>query len=170
MNRGILLWVRDILIALVIALIIMQLIKPTIVKMHSMENTLHPNDYIFLSKQAYTLFGDAEQGDIVVFESEESDENLIKRIIGLPGDKVRINDGSVYVNEVKMDEPYTKDGYTDGDMEEVTVPENSFFVLGDNRQSSRDSREGSVGFVAEEQIVGKAVFRLYPFSGFGLIK
>ena len=169
MSRSILLWIRDILIALIIALIIMQLVKPTIVKMHSMENTLHPNDYIFLSKQAYT-FGDASQGDIVVFESSESDENLIKRIIGLPGDTVSITDGNVFVNGVKLDEPYTKDGYTSGEMAEITVPEGSFFVLGDNRQSSKDSREMSVGFVEKKQIIGKAFFRLYPFNGFGVLK
>ena len=169
MSRSVLLWIRDILIALIIALIIMQLIKPTIVKMHSMENTLHPNDYIFLSKQAYT-FGEAKQGDIIVFESTETEENLIKRIIGLPGDTVSISDGNVFVNEVKQDEPYTKDGTTAGEMEEITVPEGSFFVLGDNRQSSRDSREDSVGFVSEDKVIGKAFFRLFPFNSFGTLK
>ncbi|MDR1953557.1 MAG: signal peptidase I [Clostridiales Family XIII bacterium] len=174
MSRNVLLWARDILIALAIALIIMQFVKPTIVRENSMMNTLHPDDYIFLSKQAYR-FGDVKRGDIVVFHSDlESDDgttkNLIKRVIGIAGDTIAMRDGFVYVNNVKSDEPYTRDGYTSGDMKEVTVPEGKLFVMGDNRQHSMDSRDPKIGFVSEDLLIGKAFFRLYPFDGFGTVK
>jgi signal peptidase I len=154
----------------------MQFIKPTIVKEHSMENTLFPNDYIFLSKQAYSLGGEPRRGDIVVFRSDiinESDgtvKNLIKRVIAVEGDTVEIHDGVVYVNGEALDEPYTKDGYTEGQMPEITVPENDLFLLGDNRQKSKDSRDPSVGYISESKLIGKAVLRIFPISDFGPIK
>jgi signal peptidase I len=173
-SRGVLLWARDIAIALVIAIIIMQFVKPTIVREHSMLNTLNPNDYIFLSKQAYT-FGEVKHGDIVVFHSQLEDssgvkKNLIKRVIGLPGDTISISSGSVYRNGEALDEPYTRDGYTDGEMAEITVPENDLFLMGDNRQESTDSRNPDVGFVSEDTLVGKAVFRLFPIRDIGTIE
>jgi signal peptidase I len=172
MSKNLWIWVRDIAIAVVIAIVIMQFIKPTIVKEHSMEDTLHPNDYIFLSKQAYNLGGEPSRGDIVVFHSSlESDDgstkNLIKRVIAVHGDTVQIHDGVVYVNGKQVEEPYIKDGYTDGQMPEITVPEGELFLLGDNRQASRDSRDPSVGFISEKEVIGKAVFRVFPVSGFG---
>ena len=172
--RNVLFWVRDITIALLIAIVIMQFVKPTIVQQSSMENTLHQNDYIFLNKQAYT-FGSFERGDIIVFHSNlPRDEmggtkNLIKRVIGLPGDKIAISDGKVSINGVSQDEPYTKDGYTAGDMDEETVPAKCLFVMGDNRQNSEDSRSPQVGFVQQKQVVGKAIFRLYPFDKIGAV-
>ena len=108
-------WIRDLGIALIVGLIIIQFIKPTIVKEHSMEPTLEENNYIFLSKQAYTLFGDPERGDIVVFHSDlrtvdDKEKMLVKRIIGLPGDTVMITNGEVYINGEVLTEDYTKDG------------------------------------------------------------
>ena len=173
-SRSVLIWARDILIALVIALLIMQFIKPTIVREHSMENTLHPSDYIFLNKQAY-LFKDVQRRDIVVFHStldagDGTKKNLIKRVIGLPGDTVAIHDGGVYVNGNRLNEPYTRDGYTAGEMAQVTVPDGMLFCMGDNRQQSTDSRDNRVGFVSEKLLVGKAVFRIVPLRDFGRIK
>jgi len=174
MSKNLWIWVRDIAIAVVIAIVIMQFIKPTIVKEHSMEDTLHPNDYIFLSKQAYSMGSAPKSGDIVVFHSSlESDDgtgatkNLIKRVIAVAGDSVEIHDGVVYVNDKALKEPYTKDGSTDGQMPEITVPAGDLFLLGDNRQASRDSRDPAVGFISEDKLIGKAVFRMFPFSGFG---
>lgn len=165
-------WIKDIAIALVIGLLILQLVKPTIVKEHSMQPTLNENDYIFLSKQSYR-FHEPERGDIIVFHTSLKQANgkeklLIKRIIGLPGDTVSIVDGVVYLNGEAQEEDYTLDGYTASSLEEVTVPEDSLFVMGDNRQNSTDSRSEEVGFVGEDLIVGKAVFRLYPFNEIGL--
>jgi len=166
-------WLKDIAIALVVGLLILQLVKPTIVKEHSMLPTLNENNYIFLSKQSYR-FHEPERGDIVVFHTDlvqaNGDEKLlIKRIIGLPGDKISISEGMVYLNGAALEEDYTLDGYTASDMEEITVPEDSLFVMGDNRQNSTDSRDPNVGCVDEELILGKAVFRLYPFNEIGLL-
>ena len=165
-------WIKDILIAIVVAFLVLQFIKPTIVQEHSMENTLKPNDYLFISKQSYRLFGDPQRGDIIVFHSvlttaEGAEKLLVKHIIALPGDTICITGGVVYVNGEPQDEPYTKDGYTNTEMEEVTVPEGQLFCMGDNRQNSRDSRDPLIGFVDEDDVLGKAVLRLFPFSKFG---
>jgi len=162
-------WLRDIAIAIIIAVLILQFIKPTIVKETSMLPTLKSNDYIFMSQQAYTLFGDPERGDIVVFHSDlktgdGKEKLLIKRIIGLPGDTISIIDGIVYLNGEVYEEDYIMDGYTTGHIEELVVPEGHLFCMGDNRNVSIDSRDSRVGCVPMEYIVGKAVFRLYPFN------
>ncbi len=162
-------WIKDLAIAVVIGLVLMQFIKPTIVKEHSMEPTLQENNYIFLSRQAYTLFGEPQHGDIVVFHSDlktvdGKEKSLVKRVIGLPGDTISISDGVVYLNGEPLQEDYTKDGYTDSEMEEITVPEGMLFAMGDNRQNSIDSRDSSVGCIAIDQVIGKAVLRLFPFN------
>ena len=162
-------WIKDIGVALVVGLLLIQFIKPTIVKEHSMEPTLQENNYIFLSRQAYTLFGEPERGDIVVFHTDlrtvdGKEKSLVKRIIGLPGETVSITGGVVYINGESLEEDYTLDGYTNTELEEVVVPEGELFCMGDNRQNSIDSRDSSVGCVPIDQIIGKAVLRLYPFN------
>lgn len=166
-------WIKDIGIAVIIGILLLQVIKPTIVKEHSMEPTLHSNDYIFLSKQAYR-FGTPEYGDIIVFHTDLTREDgkeklLIKRIVALGGDTVSITGGVVYRNGEPVNEAYTLDGYTATEMEEITVPEGHAFVMGDNRQNSIDSRDPRVGFLDLGEVVGKAVFRLYPFRDIGLL-
>ena len=165
-------WIKDILIAIVVAFLVLQFIKPTIVQEHIMENTLVANDYLFISKQSYRLFGDPQRGDIIVFHSvlttsDGSEKLLVKRIIAVGGDTIAITDGEVYVNGELQDSSYTKDGYTNTEMDEVTVPEGYLFCMGDNRQNSRDSRDSLIGFVDEDDVLGKAVFRLFPFSRIG---
>lgn len=176
-------WIRDIVIAIVVAVIICQIIKPTIVKETSMLPNFHSNDYIFLSKIAYKFGGEPQHGDVVVFRThsdsllDDSGKHklLIKRVIGLPGDEIRIADGSVFVNGVEDDQSYTKDGETwvsyedDGKVLEMTVPEGTLFCMGDNREVSVDSRRDDVGCVDQDSIVGKAVFRLLPLSDIGVI-
>lgn len=167
-------WIKDILVAVIVAVIIMQFIKPTIVKETSMQPTLFENNYIFLSKQAY-LFGDPQKGDIIVFHTDLKTQTgkeklLIKRIIGLPGDTINITDGEVTVNGELLDESYILEPYTSGWVDDLVVPDDSLFVMGDNRQNSADSRDPSVGNVKIDDIVGKAAFRLYPFSDIGLLK
>lgn len=162
-------WIRDIAIALVIGLILIQFIKPTIVKEHSMEPTLKENDYIFLSRQAYTFLGEPDRGDIVVFHSElktvdGKEKALVKRVVGLPGERVSIAGGEVYINGKALEEDYTLDGYTETDMEEITVPKGELFCMGDNRQNSIDSRDGRVGCIPVDQVIGKAIIRLFPFN------
>ena len=167
-------WIRDIVAAVLIAVIIAQFIQPTIVREHSMQNTLQPNDYLILSKMAYKFGGDVEYGDIVVFKSDVEQENgkkklLIKRVIAKGGDTIAIADGQVYRNGEILNEPYIKDGYTNGGIDETTVPEGELFLMGDNRVVSIDSRSPEVGFVDEDLVIGKAVVRLYPFDQFGSV-
>ncbi len=171
LKKNLLYLLRDIAVAVVAIVIVLQFIRPTIIFEHSMENTLHPDDYVFLAKQAYT-FGDIKFADIVVFESDLIDEhgtekNLIKRVIGLPGDVIAIHDDAVYRNGERLEEPYTKDGITIGEMAPVTIPKDSYFMLGDNREKSKDSRDASVGFISEDRIKGKVIFRLFPLSTAG---
>ncbi|MGP1570281.1 MAG: signal peptidase I [Eubacteriales bacterium] len=161
-------FLKELLIAVVIAFLIMQIVKPTIVKESSMEPTLYENNYLILNRQAYR-FGEPQRGDIIVFHSDLVTQNgheklLIKRIIGLPGDVITIANGSVYLNGKKIEESYIKDGRTDGEITALTVPKGEIFVMGDNRLVSVDSRSEAVGTVKLDRVLGKAMVRLYPFS------
>ena len=167
--KNVLEWVKEIVIAVIIAAIILTFIKPIVVRQSSMEPTFYSGDYIFISKQAYRLFGEPERGDVIVFRTDMKDENnkdknLIKRIIGLPGDTVEIIGGYVYLNGKLIDEPYLNEQGISGEMDEVTVPDGKLFVMGDNRGVSQDSRDVLVGCVDEENILGKVFVRLYPFN------
>ncbi|MBR1990531.1 MAG: signal peptidase I [Firmicutes bacterium] len=164
-------WIRDILIAVAIAAVILAFFKPIIIQQQSMEPNFYSGDYVITSRQAYNIFGDPQRGDIIVFKSdlytdEGEAKNLIKRIIGLPGDTVEIIDGEVYLNGEMLNEEYIKEPGLSGEMEAVTVPEGELFVMGDNRRVSQDSRSGAVGTISQNTIVGKVVVRVYPFSQF----
>ena len=167
--KNVLEWVKEIVIAVIIAAIILTFIKPIVVRQSSMEPTFYSGDYIFISKQAYRLLGEPERGDVIVFRTDMKDENnkdknLIKRIIGLPGDTVEIIGGYVYLNGKLIDEPYLNEQGISGEMDEVTVPDGKLFVMGDNRGVSQDSRDVLVGCVDEQNILGKVFVRLYPFN------
>lgn len=134
-----------------------------------MQPNFYSGDYVITSRQAYKLFGDPKRGDVIVFKSHLYDEkgkqkNLIKRIIGLPGDSVEIKNGDVYINGELLQEEYVAEQGLSGEMEAVTVPEGRLFVMGDNRRVSQDSRSPAVGTIEMESIVGKVVIRLYPFN------
>ncbi len=136
----------------------------------SMEPTLEINDRLVVEKVSYH-FNPPERGDIVVFRPPESlfkpgqrRDAFIKRIIGLPGDTVEIADGTVFVNDEALTEDYIKEQPL-SDWGPETVPDGFYLVLGDNRNSSFDSR--SWGFVAQEDIIGKAVVRFWPPSRVG---
>ncbi len=167
-------WIKDIAIALVIAIVVIQFIKPTIVKESSMEPNFYENDYLFVSKQAY-LFSEPARGDVIVFESSLLQDNgntklLIKRVIGTPGDEIDLIDEIVYINGEPLDETYTMDGTTYGELEDFVVPEGQYFCMGDNRDVSIDSRDSEVGCVEKDAIIGKVVFRLFPLREFGAIR
>ena len=164
----------DILIAVVLAAGVLYFIRPTIVKQTSMEDTLHNNDYMIMSRLAYKNHG-PERGDIIIFRSdlvnEENgkDKLLIKRVIGLPGDDIMISNDQLYINGEAYYEDYLKDGFTPAfeippEGETYNVPEGMYFCMGDNRAGSIDSRRSEVGCVAEEDIMGKVVIRLFPFN------
>ena len=162
-------WIRDIIIAIIIAAIILAFFKPIIVQQESMQPNFYSGDYVITSRQSYRLFGQPERGDVIVFKSGLYDEtgnqkNLIKRIIGLPGDTVEIKAGDVYINGELLQEEYVAEQGLSGEMEAVTVPEGRLFVMGDNRRVSQDSRNAAVGTIDMDSIVGKVVIRLYPFS------
>ena len=132
----------------------------------SMNGTLDSGDIVVSVKTS-----EMKTGDIIAFYYNNN--ILVKRVIGNPGDWVDIdNDGSVYVNNVKLDEPYLKyeKSYGETNIElPYQVPDGKIFVMGDNRSVSIDSRNTSIGCVAEEQIVGKIVYRVWPFNMIGAV-
>lgn len=171
-------WVKSIIIAAFIAVVLMQLIVPTVVREHSMEPSFYGGDYLIVGKISYK-FSDPERGDVIIFKSDipmnpgepsQAKKLLIKRIIGLPGDVINISDNVVSINGEVIDEPYINDGGTPGDVVNYVVPKDSYFVMGDNRTVSIDSRRNEVGPVHKDRIIGKALIRLYPFNKIGLIK
>ena len=166
--------IRDVLLALLLALAISLLIRPTIVKEISMMPTLAENNYLMISKQSYRI-GDVARDDIIVFHSnlvgEQGKEKLlIKRVIGVPGDVLTITEGKVYRNGHRISEPYIMGGATgetSGAMYNYVVPDGFVFVMGDNREVSLDSRAAEVGPVRIADIIGRAFFRLYPLDQIG---
>lgn len=159
---------KDILIAIVIAFVVIQFVRPTVVKESSMEPTLYNNNYIFISRMAYKI-GEPQYGDIIVFRSnlefeDGRSKNLIKRVIGLPGDVIMVTGNKVFRNGTILDEPYIKDQDKCPGEVELTVPDGCVFAMGDNREVSIDSRSPDVGCVPEYAIAGKAFFRLFPFG------
>lgn len=169
-SRVVLIALRDFGIAMMLLVVLLQFFAPTIVREHSMENTLMPNEILYVAKQAY-WFDPPGYNDIIIFETDlqdanGSDKTLVKRIIGVPGDRISIQDGYVFRNGEQLVEPYTKSGTTPGTLQEVTVPKNAYFVLGDNREVSRDSRSDDIGFVGKKQIRGQILFRAFPLDKF----
>ncbi len=136
----------------------------------SMETTLQDGDSLLVDKISYR-FNDPKRYDIVIFPYKYGDRQyFIKRIIGLPGETIRIDtDGNIYVNDVVLSENYGAEVILDPGraIEEVTLGENEYFVMGDNRNHSMDSRDPSVGNISKKDILGKAMIRIYPFSKFG---
>ena len=141
----------------------------------SMENTIMKKDQVFGFRLAY-LNNDPERFDIVVFKfPDDESQYFIKRIIGLPGETVHIRDGKVYINDSTepLDDSFTPEPQNEepGNEELVfEVPENSYFVMGDNRNCSNDSRYWTNHYVSRDKIIGKAIFRYWPFTRIGIVK
>lgn len=158
--------VETILLALVLFLAINALTARVRVENVSMQPTLEPGEFLVINRVAYKL-GEPHLGDIIVFHAPDViDEEYIKRVIGLPGDEVRITDGIVYINDQPLYEPYIAQmpNYTGT----WVVPEEEVFVLGDNRNNSSDSHLW--GFVPFEDIVGKALLIYWPISEISLLR
>lgn len=147
--------VMAVFVAVFAATLLLGLWKPVVVHQTSMVPTLRDGDYIFIVRtQRY------DRGDIVVFQSDAlGEENLVKRVIGLPGDHVAIRYGSVYLNGAPLEEPYLEAGLTTEGEEELTVPEGCVYLLGDNRGVSIDSR--AFGAVPLADILGEVKLRVY---------
>ena len=129
----------------------------------SMIPIVQPGDRLIVNRLAY-LFEEPQRGDIVMFIYPDNEkDNYLKRIIGLPGEKVEIRDGLVYINDSKkpLSEPYLNDPPY-GDFGPYNVPEGCYFMLGDNRDISQDARYWKNKYVKKEKIVGKVLFRYYP--------
>lgn len=168
------------LVLLVVMVVVLRNVMGTVlVKGSSMEPNFNHGDLVFINKLS-TSVGSPDYGDVVICKLEEGSgyENIIKRVIGLPGDEIDIVENEddedvydLYVNGEYIEEDFLGEPMmTDGNIEyPFEVPENSYFVMGDNRNESLDSRRESVGAIHKDDLMGKVVLRLYPFSDFGLI-
>jgi len=147
----------------------------TEVEAASMENTLHNGDNLIVDKLSYR-FHDPERFDIIVFPFQFQDNTYyIKRIIGLPGETVQImDDGSIYINGEKLEENYgmevIKPETIGRAAEPIELGDDEYFVMGDNRNNSSDSRTDMVGNIKRENIIGKAWLRIWPVSDFGVLQ
>lgn len=150
-----------IIIILVVVLIRVFIITPVRVDGSSMKNTLKDNDILLLYK-----LGSIKRNDIVVLDESYDNEIIIKRIIGLPGETVAIKNGKIYINNKEYDDKFAY-GET-SDYDKITLEDDEYFILGDNRIVSKDSRY--FGPVKEKEIIGKAIFRLFPFNKIGKLK
>lgn len=148
------------------------LFQPNQVKGHSMEPTFHDGEYILTDKVSFRM-GLPQRGDIVVFASpKNADVDFIKRIVGLPGERVKISGGKVYINDSPLDESsYLGAGVYTGpesflrENRDFLIPEGRYFVMGDNRPGSSDSRD--FGPVVPKEFIGKVFFRYWPIDRFG---
>lgn len=164
-------WIKTIVIALVCAVIITQfVIVNARVPSASMETTIMTGDRLIANRLSYK-FSDPKRYDIVVFQFPDNEDILyIKRIIGLPGEKVTIKDNQIYINDstTPLDTSFLHEPMITEDAT-YYVPEDSYFMMGDNRNNSADSRFWNHKYVKRDKIKGKAVFRYFPLSSMGLL-
>lgn len=165
-------WITALTIALILALGVRAfLFEPFIVEGASMEPTLNNNEKLLVNKVvAYT--GSVNRQDIIIIDGKNRDINYVKRVIGLPGDTVEMTNDHLYINGEEVNEPYLAEeiekahavdmNYT-GDFGPFTIPDHQYFVLGDNRLNSMDSRNG-LGYIDKDQIVGVSEYVLMPIK------
>jgi signal peptidase I len=164
-------WFRDLFLSVLIAIVvILFLYQPVKVEGTSMMPSLQNDERIFINKFVYRFgISDVGRGDTVVFlYPNDPSKSYIKRVIGIPGDTIEIDDGTVIVNGKQLSEPYVAEDNRDRiPMAKETVPADRYFVLGDHRSSSNDSR--SWGLVPRQYIYGKAVFVYWPLENLGAV-
>ncbi|HAY66399.1 MAG TPA: signal peptidase I [Acidimicrobiaceae bacterium] len=163
-------WVLVVVVALLAALVLRAtLIQTYYIPSTSMAPTLEVGDRLMVYKLAFSI-GDVEKGDLVVFSRpsrlpDSPINDFVKRVVALGGEKVGVTDGDLYIDGSRVDEPYLESSTVTNDFEEVEVPDGHVFVMGDNRQNSRDSRD--FGPIQEELLVGEVFLRIWPFNNFG---
>jgi signal peptidase I len=163
-------WMRDLVISVVVsAFIIIFLYQPVRVEGTSMLPVLEDQDRLFINKMAYRV-GEIHRGDVVVFQyPRDHEKSYIKRVIALPGDDLRIDHGQVYVNGTKVAEGYVPQRFADDRSQpEMVVPVHEYFVMGDHRSISSDSRD--FGPVERDLIYGKAAFVYWPMDQAGVVR
>lgn len=161
-------WVLTLGAAVLIALCIRGFVfEPVRVDGNSMLDTLHDQEIMFVTKYDY-IFGEPERLDVVICKYPNSTKNYVKRLIGLPGDTIEIKDNVVYINGEALEEDFLTPDRSDspfyGNMSERTLGEDEYFVMGDNRDNSHDSRSTDVGTLTRSQIKGHVRFVFYPFD------
>lgn len=173
-------WAREIISTALYLLVVVALTflfvqfvgQRTHVNGDSMNVTLEDGDNLIVDKLSYR-FSEPERYDIIVFPYQYQEKTYyIKRIIGMPGETVQVIDGMVYIDGEMLDESYGKEvmEYAGVASEPIELGDDEYFVLGDNRNNSSDSRDPSVGNIKEDQIIGKAFIRIWPLNKFGILK
>jgi signal peptidase I len=165
-RRAVVEWIVLVAVALAVAFLARQFVFQLFyIPSESMVPALEVNDQVFVNKLAYDL-GDPARGDLVVFERPEDWNvevaDLVKRVVGLPGESIEGRDGHVYIDGRRLDEPYLTDGVTTGDFGPTRIRAGHYFMMGDNREHSNDSRAYSA--VDEDQFVGKVVMTVWPLD------
>ncbi len=171
--KELLVWLLVIAVGVVASYLVVTFVgQRTQVSGESMETTLSDGDHLIVDKISYR-FNDPQRYDIIVFPYRlEKNIYYIKRIIGLPGETVQIVNGYVYINGVQLDEHYGNEVMEEAGLaaEPITLGADEYFVLGDNRNNSQDSRAANVGVIHRDEILGRAWVRIWPISDFGVIK
>ncbi len=172
-------WIKALLIAFVIVFLVRHfLFTPTVVSGPSMEPNFEDKERLIVNKIVYDI-REPRRGEVIVFHAPEK-KDYIKRIIALPGETVQVDGDRIYINGEQIDEPYIEEVIANAnangmrynrlaDFPATEVPDNAVFVLGDNRPNSKDSRFGEVGFVAFDQIVGRADLVFWPVTDFKIL-
>lgn len=172
-GRELLSWISFLLIVVALTWFVVTFIGVrTKVSGHSMEPSLHHQDQLLVDKISYR-FSDPERYDIIVFPyAHERGVYYIKRIIGMPGETIQIQDGEVYIDGELLGEEYGAEPMIDPGIaaNPITLGEDEYFVLGDNRNHSTDSRSTSVGVLKRADLIGKAWVRIFPFDRIGVVK
>jgi signal peptidase I len=136
----------------------------------SMSPTFEQGNLIFVSKIHYK-FSNPKRGDVIVFQYN-GEKNLIKRVIGLPGEEIKYQDNQLYINNVAYEDPYSgntkTNNFTGADIGNTKVPDKCYLVLGDNRENSADSRE--IGYVCKKDVIGKVVMRFWPLNEIKIVR
>ncbi|HAG70310.1 MAG TPA: signal peptidase I [Lachnospiraceae bacterium] len=160
-------WIIVLELAIILAVVLnMFIVVNAVIPSASMETTIMTGDRIFGNRLAY-INSEPQRGDIIIFKFPDDEKQLfIKRVIGLPGETLMVRDGLVYINgsDTPLDEPYVN-GEPFGDYGPVTIPEGGYFMMGDNRNNSADSRFWNNPFVYSDKILGKAFFRYFRKPG-----